>query len=156
MADPPIEAALPLPGLVANLLCDDQSLVLSNPKGNITVIRARPLTVFASADVTADRVLGATYTNDSDKLRFIQAALTVTSGLSVITTTLINYTTVTGDLILNNIEVGEVTNGGASQVTDQAATFYCSPGGTYSINATLSGSGQDSVAVSSWTEVDLF
>lgn len=155
MTDPLI-VALPLPGLVSNLICDDLSLVLSNPSGNLTVIRARPLTVFASANELGARDVNITYTNSSDKLRFIQAALTITSGLSVITTTLINYTTVTGNLILNNIEVGRVVAGGQNQQTDQAATFYCSPGGTYSINTTLSGSGQDSVVVSSWTEVDLF
>jgi hypothetical protein len=155
MADP-IIVALPSPGLVTNLLCDDLSLVLSNPKGNVTVIRARPLTVYASANVLGDRNTDTTYINDSDKLRFVQAAFTVTSGLSLITTTIITYTTVTGDLILNNIEVGRVVTGGLSQQTDQAASFYCSPGGSYSINVTLSGSGEDSVTVSSWTEVDLF
>jgi hypothetical protein len=67
---PPVIAALPVSGLVSNLICDDGSLELTNPQGNLIVVRAK---VIAATAATPVRNLGTVYTNGKF-LRQIYAA----------------------------------------------------------------------------------
>jgi hypothetical protein len=157
----PVVAALPLPGLVANLLCDDNSLVLSNPKGNVTVIRARPLSVQQVFTVNGPdpivRELGVTYTNPSP-LQLMQITATVViiqggspdPGPSILT-----YDTTAGGVHLQE-EVGHVYTGSPAPIPEIGVTitFYVDPLQDYSINS-VPADPLDQFNIVSWVELIL-
>jgi hypothetical protein len=158
----PIIAALPLPGLVANLLCDDNSLVLSNPKGNVTVIRARPLSVQQVFSVNASpdpivRTLDTAFFNPSTTqlMQITATVVIIQGGAPNPAASTLTYETTAGGVSLNEV-VGYILTGSPVPVPEIGVTitFYVDPGQTYSIN-THPTDPADQFNIVSWVELIL-
>ena len=141
----PIVAALPTGGFITNLICDDGSLVLTNPRGEQIVIRAKVVPPLSVTDVSLIREVGHVYTN-GDYRRTVQASVFCNAGA---TKTYVNYQTVSGGTGLD-CEFGETTNGAG---VDQWVTFEVDAGANYGMTAVI-GAGYGAATVKSWVESD--
>lgn len=148
----PIQAALSTGGFVTNLICDDGSLVLTNPRGEQIVIRAKVVPPLSVVDVTNIRSVGPVYTNGANR-RTVQAAVFVSAGS---TPTTVSYETTSGGTNLN-CEFGRNTLGvGHPSVGDginQWVTFEVDAEASYGMTAVL-GASYGAVVVKSWVESD--
>jgi hypothetical protein len=140
-----VVAALPTGGFVTNLICDDGSLVLTNPRGEQIVIRAKVVPPLQVNDVTAVRNVGTIYTNGEHR-RTVQAAIFCSAGATITT---VDYQTISGGTSLN-CEFGRTTLGDG---INQWTTFEVDPGAQYGMTQTL-GAGYGSTVVKSWVESD--
>jgi hypothetical protein len=143
----PVEAALTTGGFVTNLICDDGSLVLTNPRGEQIVIRAKVLLPLEVADKTTDRSIGSIYTN-GDYRRTVTIALFLAAGDTVASA---NYQTVSGGTSLN-CEFGYNDLSDGTLGCNQWCSFKVDAGAAYSITANVGENA--SVAIRSWVESD--
>jgi hypothetical protein len=149
----PVVAALPTGGFVTNLICDDGSLVLTNPRGEQIVIRAKVVPPLQVAVVTGSRNIGTVYVN-GDHRRTVTAAIFVSAGS---TPTTVNYQTVSGGTLID-VEFGRNTLGvGHPSVGDgvnQWVSFEVDPGAPYGMTQAL-GNSYGATSVKSWIETDV-
>jgi hypothetical protein len=143
----PVEAALTTGGFVTNLICDDGSLVLTNPRGEQIVIRAKVLPPLEVTDKTANRSIGSIYTN-GDYRRTVTIALFLAAGDTV---TSANYQTVSGGTNLD-CEFGYNDLSDGTLGCNQWCTFKVDARTAYSITANVGENA--SVAIRSWVESD--
>ena len=143
---PDVVAGLSTGGFVTNLICDDGSLVLTNPRGEQLVIRAKVLPPLSVKDLTSVRLIGVIYTNGEYR-RTITAAVFCNGGATLTTA---NYQTVSGGTALD-CEFGRTPNGGGG--ANQWVTFEVDPFEPYSMTAII-GAGYGAATLKSWVESD--
>jgi hypothetical protein len=143
---PPVIAALPVSGLVSNLICDDGSLDLTNPQGNLIVIRAK---VIAATATTPPNQIGIIYTN-GPFLRQVTVVVRLTTG-GIAPGTLVNFQTVIGGDSIN-LEGANMYAPASTASIDQLITFQVDANAHYGLTEVLNGG---TVTVVSWLEVDV-
>ena len=144
----PVEAALTTGGFVTNLICDDGSLVLTNPRGEQIVIRAKVLPPLKATDQTGARSIESVYTN-GDYRRTVTAAVFLAAGD---TSSSADYHTVSGGTNLD-CQFGYTNLADDTLGCNQWCSFKVDAGEKYSITAGL-GPGASSASVRSWVETD--